>query len=214
MKHYMVVIMLEPKWLKWAKQLQSISQAGLTYSKDVYDLERFEMIKKLSIEIVSQYTDIEESVIKNVFVNESGYATPKVDIRAVIFKEDKILMVREKTDGKWALPGGWADIGLTPSEVVVKEVEEESGFDVRAIKMIGVFDKKCHPHPPSLHHTYKLFILCEITGGNPKTGIETSDIDFFAENNLPPLSMDRNTESQIKVAFRHLHNPNEPIYFD
>lgn len=105
MKHYMVVIMLEPKWLKWAKQLQSISQAGLTYSKDVYDLERFEMIKKLSIEIVSQYTDIEESVIKNVFVNESGYATPKVDIRAVIFKEDKILMVREKTDGKWALPG-------------------------------------------------------------------------------------------------------------
>lgn len=214
MKLYMVVIMLEPKWLKWAKQLQSISQAGLTYSKDVYDLERFEMIKKLSIEIVSQYTDIEESVIKNVFVNEFGYATPKVDIRAVIFKEDKILMVREKTDGKWALPGGWADIGLTPSEVVVKEVEEESGYDVQAIKMIGVFDKTCHPHPPSIHHTYKLFIQCEIIGGNPKTGIETSDIDFFAENELPPLSMDRNTESQINVAFRHMHNPNEPIYFD
>ncbi|MDP9740662.1 UNVERIFIED_ORG: ADP-ribose pyrophosphatase YjhB (NUDIX family) [Bacillus sp. B2I3] len=205
---------MEPKWLDWAKQLQSIAQAGLTYSKDVYDLERFELIRNISVEILSHQTDMDMTVIRDLFASETGYATPKVDIRAVVFRKNKILMVRENTDGDWSLPGGWGDIGLAPSEVAVKEVKEESGFDVKAIKLLGVLDKKCHPHPPSLYHVYKMFIQCEIIGGQPKEGIETSAVEFFAENELPSLSIARNTESQIELAFKHLHNPQKPVYFD
>ncbi|PGY04906.1 NUDIX hydrolase [Bacillus sp. AFS031507] len=205
---------MEPKWLELAKQLQSIAQAGLTYSNDVYDLERFELIRNISVEMLSIHTDVSKTVIKDLFANETGYATPKVDIRSVVFKDNKILMVRENTDGDWSLPGGWGDIGLTPSEVAVKEVKEESGFEVKAIKLIGVLDKKCHPHPPSLYHVYKMFIQCEIIGGQPKEGIETSAVEFFAENELPSLSIARNTESQIKLAFKHLRNPQEPVYLD
>ncbi|MGG1573884.1 NUDIX hydrolase [Fictibacillus sp. NRS-1165] len=205
---------MEPKWLEWSKQLQSIAQAGLTYSKDVYDLERFESIRKISVEILSSFTDLDESAISDLFANETGYATPKVDIRAVVFRNKKLLMVKEKTDGGWSLPGGWGDIGLSPSEVAVKEVKEESGFDVRPIKLLGVLDKKCHPHPPSPYHTYKIFIKCEIVGGQALTGIETTAVDFFSQEELPALSIDRNTRSQIEMAFRQLHHPHEPAYFD
>ncbi|OCA84136.1 ADP-ribose pyrophosphatase [Bacillus sp. FJAT-27225] len=205
---------MEPKWLEWAKQLQSIAQAGLTYSKDVYDLERFESIRNISVEILSQHTNMDSKMIKDLFANETGYATPKVDIRAVVFRDDKILMVKENDDGGWSLPGGWGDIGLTPSEVAVKEVKEESGFEVKARKLIAVLDRNSHPHPPSPYHIYKIFIQCEIIGGQPKEGIETEAVDFFAENELPPLSVARNTESQIHLAFKHLHNPAEPVYFD
>jgi ADP-ribose pyrophosphatase YjhB (NUDIX family) len=207
-------MVLEPKWLDWAKQLQSIAQAGLTYSKDVFDLERFELIRNISVDILAQHTGMERSVIKDLFASETGYATPKVDIRAVVFKDDKILMVRENSDGNWALPGGWADIGLTPSEVAVKEVKEESGYDVKPIKLVAVTDQKCHPHPPSAYHIYKLFIQCEIIGGQASKGIETSEVKFFAENELPPLSTARNTKTQIEMAFKYLKNPHETIYFD
>ncbi|WP_349730250.1 NUDIX hydrolase [Peribacillus frigoritolerans] len=205
---------MEPKWLEWAKQLQSIAQAGITYSKDVYDLERFELIRNISVEILSQQTDMDKTVLKSLFASETGYATPKVDIRAVVFRDNKILMVRENSDGDWALPGGWGDIGLTPSEVAIKEVKEESGFEVKAIKLLGVLDKNCHPHPPSLYHVYKMFIQCEIIGGQPIKGIETSAVEFFAENELPTLSKARNTRTQIEMAFRNLKNPQEPVYFD
>lgn len=205
---------MEPKWLTWAKQLQSIAQAGLTYSKDVYDLERFEEIRQLSVEIMAHYTDMDKTVIADLFANETGYATPKVDIRAVVFRENKILLVRENTDGGWSLPGGWGDIGLTPSEVAVKEAKEESGFDVKPVKLIAVLDKKCHPHPPSPYYTYKIFIQCDIIGGKAEEGIETSGVGFFPENELPPLSVARTTESQIQMAFNQLHNPDEPVRFD
>lgn len=205
---------MEPKWLEWAKQLQSIAQVGLTYSKDKYDIERFETIRDISIEMLSKQTEIDKSVIKELFANEKGYATPKVDVRAVVFKDNKILMVKEEVDDVWALPGGWGDIGLSPSEVVVKEVQEESGFEVKVTKLIGVIDKKFHSHPSSAYHVYKLFIQCEIVGGKAETGMETSAVDFFAENDLPPLSVARNTESQIQLAFKHLHNPQEPVYLD
>ncbi|GAE30495.1 NUDIX hydrolase [Halalkalibacter hemicellulosilyticus] len=205
---------MEPKWLEWAKQLQAIAQAGLTYSKDVYDLERFEMIRNLSVEIMAEYTEVDQDMIKELFTNETGYATPKVDIRAVVFQENKLLMVKEKADGQWALPGGWGDIGLTPSEVAVKEVKEESGFEVKPVKLIGILDKKCHPHPPSPYHVYKIFIQCEIIGGQAKKGMETSEVDFFTENELPTLSVERNTESQIHWVFKHLHHLEEPVYVD
>ncbi|MEN0650509.1 NUDIX hydrolase [Caldifermentibacillus hisashii] len=205
---------MEPKWLEWAKELQSIAQAGLTYSRDVYDLERFEQIREISMEIMSQYTKVDQSVLKNLFANETGYPTPKVDIRAVIFEDNKILLVKENSDDSWSLPGGWADIGLTPSEVAIKEVKEESGFDVKPVKLLGVLDKKCHPHPPSPYHVYKIFIQCEIIGGSPQTGIETTAVGFFAENELPKLSEGRNTRSQIEMLFRQVNNPQEPVYFD
>lgn len=205
---------MDSNWLDWAKQLQSIAQAGLTYSKDVYDMERFEQIREISIEMMSTYTEMDTPIIRELFANETGYATPKVDIRAVVFKDNRILMVKENTDDCWALPGGWADIGLTPREVAVKEVKEESGFDVKPVKLLGVLDKKCHPHPPSPYHVYKLFIQCEIIGGKPTEGIETSAIDFFPEDELPALSIARNTRSQIEMAFRSLKNPEEPVQWD
>lgn len=210
----MAVIFIEHKWLDWAKQLQSLAQAGLAYSKDIYDVERFELIRNISVEMLSQQTGMEMTVIKDLFASETGYATPKVDIRAVIFKDNKILMVKENSDGSWSLPGGWADIGLTPSEVAVKEVKEESGFDVKAVKLLAVMDMKCHPHPPSPFHIYKMFIQCEIIGGQPMKGVETSAVEFFAENKLPPLSIPRNTQTQIEMIFKHLYNPKEPVYLD
>lgn len=206
--------MMELKWLEWAKQLQAIAQAGLTYSKDVFDLERFEQIRQISVEMMAEQTLTDQAVVASLFANETGYATPKVDIRAVVFRNREILLVKEKSDGKWSLPGGWGDIGLSPSEVAVKEVREESGFDVKPVKLIAVLDKKCHPHPPSPYHVYKMFIQCEIVDGRAAEGVETSDVAFFAEDQLPPLSVDRNTESQIKMAFRHLENLQEPVTFD
>ncbi|UZW66684.1 NUDIX hydrolase [Priestia flexa] len=205
---------MEIKWLDWAKELQAIAQAGLTYSKDMYDIERFEMIRDLSIEMMAKQTGTPQKVVKELFANETGYATPKVDVRAVIFKGNKILMVKEKLDDYWALPGGWADIGLTAKEVAVKEVREEAGYNVQPIKLLAVLDKKCHPHPPSPYHVYKLFIQCEITGGSGESGMETSDVGFFAEDELPPLSVERNTESQIKQMFDCVKEPNVPTYFD
>lgn len=205
---------MEYKWLEWAKQLQSIAQAGLAYSKDVYDLERFKQIRELSTEILENYTKTDMKTIHDLFANETGYATPKVDIRAAVFKDNKILMVKEKLDGHWSLPGGWADIGLTPGEVAIKEVKEESGFEVRATRLLAVLDKKCHPHPPSAYHIYKIFIQCEIIGGQAVEGTETSAVGFFAETELPPLSIGRITKSQIKMVFDFLRNPQEQVKFD
>lgn len=202
------------KWLEWAKELQAIAQAGLTYSTDVFDRERFEMIRDMSVEMMAYQTHEKQSVIRDLFANEVAYATPKVDVRAIIFKNDCILLVKEKADGKWSLPGGWGDIGLTPSEVAVKEVREEAGFDVKAHKLLAVFDKKCHPHPPSPYHVYKFFIQCDIVGGQAREGIETDDVAFFSKDNLPPLSVERNTESQIQIAFQYLVHPETPTYFD
>ena len=189
------------KWLEIAQNLQSIAQAGLTYTENKYDVERFQQIMDLSKQIIVDYSDIEMEKIDNLFVQENGYLTPKVDIRGVVMREDKILLVKETIDGKWSLPGGWADVGLTPSEVVVKEIKEESGLDVEAEKLLAVFDKKCHPHPPEVYYVYKMFFLCREVGGDLKIGIETSDTGFFGIDELPELSENRNTESQILKMF-------------
>ncbi|WP_019240211.1 MULTISPECIES: NUDIX hydrolase [Bacillus] len=205
---------MEPKWLYWAKQLQAIAQTGLTYSKDIYDIERFAHIQDLSIEIIAEHSGIKQQEVKALFANEKGYATPKVDIRAVIFRDKKILMVKENSDGNWSLPGGWGDVGLSPSQVAIKEVKEEAGFDVKANRLLAVFDTSHHPHPPSLYHVYKIFIQCDIIGGQPIRGIETEEVDFFAEDEIPSLSEARNTKSQIEKAFQYLANPELPVYFD
>lgn len=205
---------MQLKWLEWAKQIQAISQAGLAYSKDMYDLERFEQLRALSVEIMHEYTDVEVHKIQNLFANETGYATPKVDIRGVVFRDNKILLVQEKTDGAWAIPGGWADIGLSAGEVAVKEVKEESGLNVRPTKMMALLDKKFHDHPPSAFHVYKVFILCEEIGGKEAAGMETSQIGFFDEDHLPELSTERNTERQIRSLFAMMRNPDQETVFD
>ena len=202
------------QWLEWAKRIQALSQAGLTFSKDSYDIERYEELRKISVEIMSEYTELEMEKIKNLFANETGYLTPKVDVRGVVFRNEQILMVKENIDDKWALPGGFCDIGLSASENVVKEIKEESGYDVLPIRLLALMDNNKHPHPPEPYHYYKIFILCEIIGGEAAVGIETKDIQFFSEHNLPQLSTNRNTESQIKTLFEFARTPTMETLFD
>lgn len=202
------------QWLEWAKRIQALSQAGLAFSKDIYDIERYEELRKISVEIMSEYTELEMSKIQDLFANEKGYQTPKADVRGVVFKNQQILMVKENIDDKWALPGGFCDIGLSPSENVVKEIKEESGYEVIPVRLLAVLDKNKHPHPPDPYHYYKIFILCEIIGGEATIGIETSSIQFFSEQSLPQLSTSRNTESQIKTLFEFLRNPDKETIFD
>ncbi|MBJ8050460.1 NUDIX hydrolase [Bacillus cereus] len=202
------------KWIDWVKQIQSIAQSGLTYSKDVYDLERFQQLRDISIAMMSHYTKTDWEVVENLFASETGYQTPKVDIRAVIFQNEKLLFVKEKSDGKWALPGGWADIGYTPTEVAAKEVLEETGYKVAQFRLLAIFDKEKHQPSPSATHIYKVFIGCEIVGGEKKLSIETEDIDFFSENEIPDLSIARNTEWQIKEMFAFMKDRNKEKILD
>ncbi|HGA0510172.1 TPA: NUDIX hydrolase N-terminal domain-containing protein [Bacillus pacificus] len=202
------------KWIDWVKQIQSIAQAGLTYSKDVYDIERFQQLRDISIAMMSHYTKTDWEVVEKLFASETGYQTPKVDIRAVIFQNEKLLFVKEKSDGKWALPGGWADIGYTPTEVAAKEVLEETGFEVDDFKLLAIFDKEKHQPSPSATHVYKIFIGCKIIGGEKKTSIETEDVEFFCENELPNLSIARNTEEQIKEMFAYMKEPQKETLID
>ncbi|UTR16540.1 NUDIX hydrolase [Salipaludibacillus sp. LMS25] len=197
------------KWLEWAKRIQSLSQAGLTFTKDVYDIERYEELRHISAEIMEEYTGLDMQKVKNLFTNETGYQTPKIDVRGAVFRNNKILMVREKSDDRWSLPGGFCDVGLSPAENSVKEIKEESGFDVVPTKLLAILDMNKHPHPPQPYHYYKMFIQCDIVCGYERIGTETKEISFFDQNNLPELSLNRNTESQIKMLFDFLDNPNK-----
>ncbi|OXM13615.1 NUDIX hydrolase [Paenibacillus herberti] len=205
---------MEPKWLSWAREMQAIAQTGLTYSRDVYDSERYEQLRALSVEIMQAYTEAGEKEITMSFAAGSGYATPKVDVRGVIFQEGKLLLVREKSDGCWCLPGGWAESGLSPNDNVVKEIREESGLETRAVQLLAVLDKLKHQHPPDAHHIYKLFILCEVVSGSLQGGLETSEAAFFGEHELPPLSLSRNTASQLSLMFDYMRDPAKPVHID
>lgn len=202
------------KWLEWAKRIQAISQNGLTYSKDVFDIERFTALRQMSVEMMAALTQTAPEKIAKSFASGTGYATPKIDMRGVVFKNDQLLFVKERTDGFWSLPGGWADVGQSPSEVVVKEIREEAGYVVTPVKLLAVFDQQKHAHPPSIYHAYKLFILCEITELATRDTTETSDVQFFSVETLPPLSTRRVTRSQIEQMFSFLQNPEQATLFD
>ncbi|MEK4628630.1 MAG: NUDIX hydrolase [Solibacillus sp.] len=202
------------KWLDWAKKIQAISQTGIAFSKNVHDLERYEELRQVSVEIMAHYTDLDETKIKHLFTNETGYQTPKVDVRGVIFRNNQILLVKEKSDEKWALPGGFCDVGLSAGENIVKEIKEETGFDAIPKRILAILDKNKHPHPPDPYHFYKIFVLCEIIGGEATIGIETNDVQFFSEYNLPVLSSSRNTKSQLQTVFEFLHFPEKETLFD
>lgn len=173
-------------WLEMAKRLQSVAQAGLEYTENKYDIDRYQQIRSLSLEIMQQFTGMELEKLVGVFASEKGYQTPKVDVRGVVFRGDRILLVKETIDDRWSVPGGWADIGLTPFEVARKEVREESGLIVRPLRLLAVLDKRHHAHPPDLFHIYKIFILCEETGGELAGGMETTETGFFGPDEFPP----------------------------
>ena len=203
------------QWLAWAKEVQAIAQNGLAYSQDrPFDAQRYGRLQELATEMMASQTNLDDEQILAIFRHETGYATPKVDARGVIFKDNKILLVQE-LDGTWSLPGGWIDVNESPREAVVREIWEESGYEARPIKLLSVFDRTKHPHQPKRpFHLYKLFILCELTGGKPTTSIETTGVDFFEEDNLPPISISRVTPCQIRRAFEHSRNPDWPTDFD
>lgn len=195
---------MENHWLEFAKKVHAIAQTGLTFCKDKYDIERYEQLKALSFEMLGELGNTFPEVINNLFVQEKGYQTPKIDVRAVMVENEKILLVKERVDERWTLPGGWADVGLTPYENVVKETWEEAGLIVEPVKLLAVMDKKCHGHPPTPWYCYKLFVLCRRKGGELKAGMETLDVAFFERDNLPPLSIERITEGQIEIIFELL----------
>ncbi|MCD7973179.1 MAG: NUDIX hydrolase [Candidatus Azobacteroides sp.] len=205
----------EKELLRIAQRIRALSQTGLVYNKDEYSVERYEELLALSHEITSLVTGHAFADIKACFRVADDYVTPKVDIRAVVFNETgEILLVREKADGCWSLPGGWADVGFTPGEVAEKEVKEETGLIVKAKRLLAVMDKKYHAHPPALHYAYKIFILCEITDGNFTTTFDILDKGFFSQEALPPLSEERVLESQIDLMFEYRNNLEKDVYFD
>jgi len=209
--------MTEPDWLIWARQLQSIAQVGLTFVKDPFDRERYEAIRALAAQIMAAHTGADLSRIKALFAEQSGYATPKVDVRAAVFRDDgALLMVREMTDGRWSLPGGWAEVNQSAREAVIREVREETGFDVMPRKLAAVFDRARHPHvPPRPFSVYKMFFICEITGGAARLSIETTEIGFFAQDALPSdISSQRIVPYQIERMFAHYRQPDLPTEFD
>ncbi|MDX2302570.1 MAG: NUDIX hydrolase N-terminal domain-containing protein [Microscillaceae bacterium] len=196
------------------KRIKALSQNGLSYSESHFDLERFEELDHLSDALFEMISGLAISDIRVALQKEDLYQTPKVDIRAVIFKDRKLLLVCEKSDHRWALPGGWADIGYSPSEVAVKEVQEEAGLVVKAERLLAVYDKRLHSHPESLLYVYKIFILCSLVGGEAQAGIDIEAVDFFEADALPELSVGRNTEAQILEMFTFLDAPDQPPYLD
>lgn len=194
---------MDPQWLSWAKRLQAIAQTGLTYAKDPYDIERYEAIREISAEMMSGGTTprIDPATLVDCFKRDTGYATPKVDVRAAVFDGDRILLVQEREDGLWTLPGGWADVDDPPSVAAVREVKEESGYDVVVKRLVAVLDRNLHGHPPFPFHTYKLFFLCELVGGAAAVSYEILDTGFFRLDELPPLSLTRVVPPQIEMLF-------------
>ncbi len=207
----------EPKWLTWARDLQAIAQTGLTYGRGQFDRERYEMLRALASTIMASHTGASVERIEALFAGETGYATPKVDVRAAAFDDrDRLLMVREAGDGnRWTLPGGWADVNLTAAENVVKEVREESGYAVQVRKLAAVFDRTRQGHPAAVFSCYKIFFLCDVAGGEATSGLETSEVGWFSEDQLPDdLSLDRVLPGQIRRMFQHNRDPIRPTDFD
>jgi ADP-ribose pyrophosphatase YjhB (NUDIX family) len=209
---------MDPDWLRWTRELQAIAQTGLAFNPSVYDRERYEMLRELGSEMMAAHTGAPAERISGFFAAERGYATPKVDVRGAAFDSGgRILMVREVADrGRWTLPGGWADVNLTPAENVIKEMREESGVDVRVRKLAAVWDRTRQGHPPSEFSCCKFFFICDITGGTAAPGTETSEIGWFAEDALPvdDLSLGRVLPGQLKRMFVHAREPALPTEFE
>lgn len=200
-------------WLAWAVELQSLAQAGIAYGKDRYDLERYERIRDIAAEMIAHKTEIPLGKVKDLFCNEKGYQTPKLDTRAAIFQEGKILLVKENS-GQWSLPGGWVDVNVSVKENTIKEVWEEAGLHVTADRIIAVQDRAKHNLPVYAYGICKVFVLCTAIGGSFVPNIETTESRYFAENELPVLAEEKNNEEQVKMCFKAYRSPNWVTVFD
>ena len=201
------------KWLKLAIEIQSIAQNGLTYTNNVYDIERYERLRDISAEMVNMKTDIPIEKVKNLFCNETGYQTPKLDTRAVIFKDNKILLVHEN-NGTWSLPGGWVDVLESIKSNTVKEVKEETGLDVLVKKIIAIQDRNKHNKPVYAYGVCKIFVLCDVIGGKFEKNIETTEIGYFTIDELPLLAEEKNNKEQIEMCFQAINDENWQVQFD
>lgn len=200
--------------LAWARKVRAVAQNGLTFSKDPYDLERYRQLTELAESVLHTELAIPQESAAQFWKGEYGYATPKVEVRGAVFNDGRVLLVRERSDGRWTLPGGWVDVNDSPAHAVQREILEESGFRARAVKLAALVDKNRHPHPPSVHHIYKLLFLCELLGGSARVSQETDAVDFFALDALPELSRGRILESQIARLYQHQQQPGLPTDFD
>ncbi|MFC2119740.1 NUDIX hydrolase [Bacteroidota bacterium] len=203
-----------PKWLEWAREIQQLSQTGLAFAVTDYERQRYKRLTELAAEIVENHTSLKKEAVEKVLMKQPGYATPKIDIRAAVIKDDKILLVQERSDERWAMPGGWADVGDIPSEVAIRETKEESGYDVKPIKVVGVFDANRLGGQLEFFHAFKIVFLCELIGGEAATSDETQDVSFFSFGDLPPLSLNRTNDKHIKEIIAHIKNPNREVFFD
>ncbi len=201
-------------WIEWTQRVAAIAQSGLAYARDPFDIERYEALRKIAAEVVAERTGRAADDIDAYLSQEAGYATPKIDVRGVVFAAGELLLVRERSDGGWTLPGGWADVLDSPSSAVEREIREESGYETRTTKVLAVFDRNRHPHPPQLFHVWKVFLRCELTGGAAAESIETDGVAFFARDALPPLSTLRVTAAQLALMFAHFDDPSRLPDFD
>ncbi|MBX9702913.1 MAG: NUDIX hydrolase, partial [Silvanigrellaceae bacterium] len=200
-------IMNEPfNWIKWISEVQAIAQSGLAYTTNPFDKERFLQLRELIAQLAAYGAHAPLDKVSDFFSMETGYATPKLDVRAFILQDNKLLLVKERFDGLWTLPGGWADVNESPAEAVVRETWEEAGYEVRALKLLALWDKHKHDHPMQWPHTYKCFFHCDIQSGEAKENLEISDQDFFALDDLPPLSLPRVTPKQLVRLYELVQN--------
>lgn len=200
--------------LEWARKVQAIAQSGLAFTTDPFDRERYEQLQALVASVLAGVSGRAEDEMEQMWLHEKGYATPKVDVRGGVFVDERVLLVRERSDGLWTLPGGWADVNESPSVAVEREIFEESGFRTRTVKLAALYDRNCHPHPPMLFHVYKLFFICEFLGGQAQTSLETDAVGFFHVDELPALSTPRVTAGQIGRLFDHHRERGLPTDFD
>jgi ADP-ribose pyrophosphatase YjhB (NUDIX family) len=210
---------LPAQWLDWAQRLQALSQTGLTFSDNPFEVERYESIREIAAEMMAAHSELSVESIRDLFADQAGYATPKVDVRGVVFRNTAdrsagILLVKERRDGRWTLPGGWADVNDSPAEATEREVYEESGYRVKAVKLLACYDRNKHDHPAYAFHIYKLFFLCDLVGGAPASSVETEEAGWFRETEIPTLSLPRVTPSQIKRFFEYYRHPEWPTDFD
>lgn len=203
-----------PQWLEWARKIQAISQNGLAYAHNEYEKQRHEQLLAIAAEIIADHTKFSKVEIVENYFHQTGYATPKIDVRGAVIRDGKILLVKERSDGLWCMPGGWADVGETPAQSVAREVWEESGFTVKPEKVIAVHDANRTGTPLELYHAYKIIFLCSLSGGQAQQSIETSAVDFFSFDRLPPLSRNRTNEHHLKEVFAHTTQKDRPTAFD
>ena len=202
------------KWLKWAIEIQSLAQAGLTYTDNVYDIERYERLREIAAEIIEEKNNISLEKVKDLFCNENGYQTPKIDTRAAIFKDDKILLTHEN-NGTWSLPGGWCDVLESVASNTIKEVKEETGLDVETIKIIAVQDRNKHNKPIYAYGVCKIFVLCNVIGGEFIENIETTEIKYFSLDEIPNnLAEEKTNNEQIEMCFKAYKDEKWQTQFD